>query len=699
MTAYLRIIDALRANGSNVIENGSKAQAQCPAHDDGRASLSIGHRRDGKGTVVYCHAGCDPYDIVANIGWTMRELFDDDQMRAAYNVRNVYDYPDGRKVHRDPPKKFRQSGNTKGTALFHADRISDTTTSVYIPEGEKDVLAIEAVGGVAVCSAMGAGKADKFDWTPLAGRHAIVVADNDEPGRKHAAQVAELLTNIAASVAIKQAAAGKDIADHIAAGHTLDELLDYHDKDSTPAVEPVSLEKAHDVFQHWFGDDYDTDALDAELATAAVEEFNDGSDPIWLLIISGPGAAKTETVQALDGVGATITSSISSEAALLSGTPKRERAKTATGGLLRRIGDRGLLVIKDVTSILSMDRNTRAKVLAALREIYDGRWSRELGTDGGRIIEWRGRIVVVGAVTTAWDTAHAVITAMGDRFVLVRIDSTKGRHAAGRKAIGNTGDETRMRAELAAAVGGVIAGMNREPITVTDAETDILLAAADLTTRSRTAVEYDYRGDVIDTHAPEMPTRFAKQLAQIIRGAVAIGMDRADALRLAIRCARDSMPPLRLAIIDDLAEHPCSTATDVRRRLDKPRATADRQLQALHILGIVDVEECEDSVSRKSRWYYSLADDVDPDALKPKPSPEMLVDVSRLIEREGEIEDREGGNSPCSHISGDGPPSAANTAYLNGLCRDCHDKPHSAGRPRCDTCHKIWQTTVAGYDQ
>ena len=84
--------------------------------------------------------------------------------------------------------------------------------------------------------------------------------------------------------------------------------------------------------------------------------------------------------------------------------------------------------------------------------------------------------------------------------------------------------------------------------------------AADLVTLARTGVEYDYRGDVIDAHAPEMPTRFAKELTQIIRGGVAIGMDRATARPLAIRCARDSMPPLRLAIIDDLAAHPGTTA-------------------------------------------------------------------------------------------------------------------------------------------
>jgi hypothetical protein len=54
-----------------------------------------------------------------------------------------------------------------------------------------------------------------------------------------------------------------------------------------------------------------------------------------------------------------------------------------------------------------------------------------------------------------------------------------------------------------------------------------VLAAADLVTLARTGVEYDHQGNVIDAHAPEMPTRFAKELTQIIRGAVALGIEQA----------------------------------------------------------------------------------------------------------------------------------------------------------------------------
>ena len=93
---------------------------------------------------------------------------------------------------------------------------------------------------------------------------------------------------------------------------------------------------------------------------------------------------------------------------MLSATSAKTRSKTATGGLLRKIGDHGVLVIKDVTSILSAARETRGTVLAAIREIYDGRWERNVGTDGGQTLTWTGRIVLIGAVTTAWDSAHAL---------------------------------------------------------------------------------------------------------------------------------------------------------------------------------------------------------------------------------------------------------------------------------------------------
>src|SRR5699024_7444806 len=119
--------------------------------------------------------------------------------------------------------------------------------------------------------------------------------------------------------------------------------------------------------------------------------------------------------------GVITASNISSEGALLSATSEKERSNGASGGLLRELGDDGILLLKDVTSILSMSGDRRDTVLGALREVFDGEWTRKAGVDGGSTFTWTGHCTVIGAVTEKWDSHHAVIAAMGDRFMLVRL--------------------------------------------------------------------------------------------------------------------------------------------------------------------------------------------------------------------------------------------------------------------------------------
>lgn len=429
-----------------------------------------------------------------------------------------------------------------------------------------------------------------------------------------------------------------------------------------------SLDQVHDVFRHWLGDDYDIAALDVVLAVAAAEKLT--GDPAWLLVIGGSGAAKTESLSPLAGAGAYVTSTISSEGALLSGTSKKEKSKDATGGLLRKIGESGVLVIKDVTSILSMNRDSRATVLAALREVYDGYWERNLGTDGGRTLTWSGRIVVIGAVTTAWDKAHAVVAAMGDRFLLIRLDTTTGRVGAGRQAMRNTGYETKMRQELTDAVAGIMDTIDTMmDVELTDAEVDHLLALADVVTLARTAVERDFKGDVIDSHAPEMPTRFAKQLTQVVRGGLAIGIERKRAVALATRVAADSTPPLRLHLLLDLLHDPRSTTHAVRIRLQKPRATVDRELQALHMLGLVTVDEVvEDStVGPRTVWFYELAGDEHKAAI-------ALLGSARNVSTGGYGEEKGEEEQVSPDISGTSSEHAQRSLDIDrlpGRCREC----------------------------
>jgi hypothetical protein len=399
-----------------------------------------------------------------------------------------------------------------------------------------------------------------------------------------------------------------------------------------------SIDDVHRQFREYLGDDYDMQTADATLSCAAANKLD--GDPPWLMLISGSGNAKTETVNSVSGVESTIAiSTLTSAAALLSSPPKTPRPGTkATGGILRRFGERGILVIKDFTSIISGDRKARNEIMAALREIHDGKWNRNIGADGGLTISWEGRIICICACTTTWDTAHSVIAAMGPRFVIIRSNARdrSGRINAGRRSIKNAGRENAIHEEINQMVAALIADArlsDRDAALRPDEEAK-LLDAADLVTLARTEVETDYHGNVVDAHEPEMPTRFAKQLVLIFRGALAIGIGRKSALALVLRCARDSIPPIRLAVLRDLDDNDFDDCriTAIADRLCKPWTTIRRTLDALHVLRIVDrvqsknlnkggdmPEDGEDegTSDRKSVWCYALITGIDLTVLDP----------------------------------------------------------------------------------
>ena len=103
-------------------------------------------------------------------------------------------------------------------------------------------------------------------------------------------------------------------------------------------------------------------------------------DAIWLGIIAPPSSAKTEMLITLVNIPHTELVGTLSVAGLLSGTPRRQHAAGAKGGLLQKIGTSGLLVLKDFGSILSMRPESKAELLAALRDLRrqmdPGHWRR-----------------------------------------------------------------------------------------------------------------------------------------------------------------------------------------------------------------------------------------------------------------------------------------------------------------------------------
>ncbi|SNT59098.1 AAA domain-containing protein [Actinomadura meyerae] len=256
MTALEKVLDALREAGHPVTRSGDGWRSTCPAHDgENRTALAIDPGRDG--VLMFCHADitCKPEVIARALGLTVRDLFDQpktgDPRRA--ELVATYDYVDENgellyQVCRYSPKTFRQrrpdgpgrwTWSVKGVRqiLYRLPAVLQAAAAgqtVYVVEGEKDVHAVEKAGAVATCNAGGAGKWRAKYAGPLTGAHVVIVADKDAPGRTHARQVKASLDGRAASVRVVQAVVGKDVADHLAAGRTLDELAPLDDGQAVP---------------------------------------------------------------------------------------------------------------------------------------------------------------------------------------------------------------------------------------------------------------------------------------------------------------------------------------------------------------------------------------------------------------------------------------------------------------------------------
>jgi hypothetical protein len=103
---------------------------------------------------------------------------------------------------------------------------ADLKTPVFIVEGEKDVETLRAHGFVATCNPMGAGKWREEYNRFLAGRRVVVIADNDEPGRQHAAELLAGVYRVAQRVCrLDLPGEVKDISEWFGVGHNKDELL------------------------------------------------------------------------------------------------------------------------------------------------------------------------------------------------------------------------------------------------------------------------------------------------------------------------------------------------------------------------------------------------------------------------------------------------------------------------------------------
>jgi hypothetical protein len=345
---------------------------------------------------------------------------------------------------------------------------------------------------------------------------------------------------------------------------------------------PKPLDKVCQIFQKWL---YLPDPSALKVALGAVAANLIESDPLWLLLVGPTGSGKTQLLDPLMSLPYNMHSvGTLTQAALLSGSPGREKATDASGGLLRGVNRFGFLILKDFTTVLSTSGEVRGPLLAALREIHDGHWTRHLGVDGGRKLHWAGKCAIIGGCTPAIDIHHSVMALMGERFLLFRLpDSDLKQHAA--RAMEHVGQELNMQRELHQAVGALFGSV---PTAMREFNKDSIKRMAALSTfvaRARSAVERDpYRREIELIPDPEMPGRLARTLRLLFHGLENIGVPTEECWKLVTKVALDCIPSLRRQVLTCLFGHSVGLTLDtsaIAEAVGYPTVTTRRALEDL----------------------------------------------------------------------------------------------------------------------
>jgi hypothetical protein len=329
---------------------GDGWEARCPAHEDNRASLTIGNGDNGS-VVFHCQTGCKQGDVVRALGLKMRDLFprkgDDPRApkrkpakapgkpkRWRSKPTYVYHDADGSPVygvvrrkdkafpqcHWDATDRCWRSGRNATAALpYHLPKLLEARRGVvddvgvllpeiWITEGEKDVESLERHGFVATTISGGARNIGKEAATLaryLEAASVVLCGDADEPGRRAMSAVGDALAAVADDVRVIDLAPyvgpGGDVTDYLE-DHTADELRQL--ATSAPRFEPTAKIEEDEGEEYEPNNDDDRSSMKEALLALVdnLELFHDGAAAFASVTIPERGdvAEHTEHLRVCD---------------------------------------------------------------------------------------------------------------------------------------------------------------------------------------------------------------------------------------------------------------------------------------------------------------------------------------------------------------------------------------------------------------
>jgi len=328
-------------------------------------------------------------------------------------------------------------------------------------------------------------------------------------------------------------------------------------------------------------------------------------DPVWMMVIGPSGGGKTELLGAMLDMPSIYPVSLLTPNTFLSGFPGKSDAS-----LLPKVNGK-VMVFKDWTSILSMNKDARNEIMGQLREIFDGHLKKPFGN--GKVAEWKGKVGILAGCTPAVDIAQQMHASLGERFVHYRI-AMPDRMEVARRCMRNNKDSERMRLEMRDAFFAFMKTVHVEDATseLPPEAQEKIIAVANLATLARSGVIRDigFKKEVVYVPSPEMPTRIVQQLATLATSLMLVNHGTFDGTDLAVltKIAMDSIPQTNRMVMEAVARKTWQTTDDIAASAGYPKAPIHMYLENLAMLGVVRRIQGKDTgagMGNSDRWEMS----------------------------------------------------------------------------------------------
>lgn len=316
--------------------------------------------------------------------------------------------------------------------------------------------------------------------------------------------------------------------------------------------------------------------------------------PIWAYLIGPSSAGKTTILDPMDGHGGIVALDTLSKAALLPGIkpgrPTKKGAEMAAKNSVLSQADGKILIIKDLSPLLTEDYKELKSILGVLRSAYDGKFSKAFGNVGR--IEIKCKFGLIAAVTDAIDRHSVMDSELGQRFIGYRMPAISSREElAICDAILNN-KESELNEVLQEAAHEMLDREPKEP-NITKRQADTIKYTAKIIALARTSITRDKFTRDPRVSRPERMARLYSQLISLVKGvAMARGHKRVmgEDVVFVRHVAAHTLSLDMLRLLNMFLDKRVLTAQRLHERFRWCPATCHRALEDLELIGITERE-------------------------------------------------------------------------------------------------------------